>query len=575
MSADLVADNTIGHPGVGEVMSRYYDKYFTPNNSVYDHGPGRNDYKDYDVLADNSKLVVDTGVIIRQYNADHLLWVNQKEFMPARLSNDLQFEVTVLKFEDVTLPEETPALAVSRRIDIGRENIKFRSKRYGYAYFFEADNMSTQKGRDDFKLYLDRVALMFKVNMAYIALMKFLQPNQSDRHWQAQFGSPLGAVTMDHLRREVREFAEPHKSDAGAIALMYRYSRAMQIKNGPPANIVIFSGLKQEMFKFNNSLLMEYSKGGAQAPKRVMEPDDVMEFQGMKFRSAPNFPPDVYDEGHVSNMLTKDVEIGNHFIFRKKALEYPADKYNTALHDWLRIYSETEDNLVEITAREANIHCGRWDNEGELHPDHGKLIQSNSGSGGGRALLDQYVYYDLNMRQYKVCKYIGDLEPEFLDKNLVKAAVRSLQVGLPIKEINDNINIARVARPGDVDWIPRAYQSLNQLTKHLSTRLGGTKNPVFDVSRIPDYAERLSTDEHAALIFFENCMAINTRCNIPLTRGGNPIKAEDVEKMWTKFKEMIGDAANQVDLNPSVENKQKLDVINEAFDNLHIFLLRG
>jgi len=577
MSADLRADNTIGHPGTGDVMSRYYDKYFNVNNGAYDHGPGRNDYRDYQILADNSKLVEDTGVVIRQYNADHLLWVNRDKFMPARLSENLQYEVTVLKFEDLSLPEETPALAVSRRIDIGRENIKFRSKRYGVAYFFEADRMSTQEGRDDFKLYLDRVATMFRVNMAYIALIKFLQPNQSDRFWQAQFGSPLGSITMEHLRREVQEFAEPHKSDAGALAMMFRYSRAMQVKNGPPANIVLFNGRKQEMFKFNNTLLMEYSKGGAQAPKRVIEPDDVMRFQGMEFRSMPDFPPDTYDQNRVSNMLTKDVEIGNHFIFRKKALDYPADRYNTALHDWLRIYSETEDNLVEITAREANRNNGRWDEDYNLHPDHWKLIQSNTGSGNGRALLDQYVYYDLNLRQHKVCKYIGDMEPEHLDKNLVKAAVRSLQVGLPVKEMNEHINAARIADARDDGTaVKHAFKSVNLLSKHLSKRLGGNKNPVFDVSRVPDYSTNYPAETHTSMVFFENCIAIDSTLNLkPGVNYAPDVTAKDVSEMWLKFKNMIGQTADDVNSNPTTEKRQKLDVLNKAADNFENILMHG
>ena len=229
------AGDTIGDVSVaGQMMDKWWNTYFGGRfQSGHDHGPGRFNGKTHSVLADSDRVFQDAGVVIRELSIEHFLWVNSAKFMPTRLTDKLEHEITVLHFDDPVMPEQVPAEAVSRYFEFSREKTSFRSQRYGVAMYFELDRMLTEEGRMEFAMNAKRIALAFRMHAAYVALCRFLAPNDSEQRWFSQYNTNNPAtLRLQHIKTEVDEFAEPHKQDSGAFALIWRYAQLMERKNG-------------------------------------------------------------------------------------------------------------------------------------------------------------------------------------------------------------------------------------------------------------------------------------------------------------------------------------------------------
>ncbi len=545
MAPMLAADNNIGSVSVGDGgMNKLFQTYFNGRNTTaFNLGAGRNDTKTHFVLADSERVFEDAGTVIRNINMDHLLWINQRDFMPARVTDKIEHELTVIKFDDPVAPEQTPAEAVSRYFDIGKEKMSFRSKRYGISMYFELDRMLTAEGKNDFAMFTRKISIVFRIHAAYIALVRFMAQSNEDRAWYAEYGGTMQVLKTEHIRREVEEWAETTKYDTGAFAMIWRYGKAMQLQNGAPPTHVIFNSEKQGLFKFGNKLLSEYYRAGADGPDRVLGFDEIANVQGMSFRGWPAFPDKVANKGmgNRQSMLNAEREIGNYFQFRKAYINLPADQFKSGVHDYLDAFSENKDNFHRYYEREMNAHCGRWDERGNLHKDHGFLLKPDVDANGG--LVDQYVY--------NVARYIGDMEPKYLDRHLLRSMVRSALVGFDV----ENARNALMDVLGGADS-NEAVNFMAKLTRHLSERLGGKKNPVFDSRRIPKVkggVAPLSSLDHAMMVFMENCVLINTGghgkihdtnavdIDHPLRKDGPMVAADQAEEYWTDFRKKIGD----------------------------------
>lgn len=484
-------------------LQTFLNMYFNPN---YVRGTERRDHFQL-AEASRDQIFEDAGKVIRNISIEHLMWINT-QLLPARVTRKLEMEVTVIRFDRGAGPEQTPNEAVSRYIDIQRETVSFRSKRYGMAMYFEVDRMMTPEGQEEFALFAKEIAKRFRQHAAYVAMARFLQPHATDQMWYPQYGAHPQNITEDQIRREVAEFAAPHKSEAGAFQLIWTYAKAFERLNGIKPDFVIFHSEKQALFKFNNKLLNEYYRGGPEAPGRILDPEEIANIQGMSFREFPVFPAQCYNsmEDAENSMNSQDVEIGNFFVFRRSAFDN-VPEFRNGVHNYIEIFSENKDGMYRIHEREILRNSGRFNDDGTLHGDHDELAQSE------RPVKDIFIYEQ--DREKRVAKFLGEISPEYLTDDLIDMMVRDTLRGIPnIDEVRLQAEVFRYPvdelNEGNRDGKDAAYSSLIQFFAHLMRRLGGNNND------------------------FSNDRLRLWKCGV-LNSSGSAHKQEDIYLIWIQW----------------------------------------
>lgn len=398
-------------------LNTFLNMYFNPN---YIKGSERRDHFQLSDSAAN-QIFEDAGKVIRNISIEQFNWINTL-LLPARVTRKLEMDITVIRFDRGTGPEQTPNEAVSRYIDMQTETVNFRSKRYGLAFYFELDRMMTPEGQQEFGMFTKEIAKRFKQHAAYVAIARFLQPHASMQQWYPQYGTHPQQITEDHIRREVAEFAGAHKAETGVFQLIWKYQKAFELYNGMKPDFVMFHSEKQALFKFNNRLLNEYYRGGPDAAGRVNDPDEIANIQGLSFREFPVFPSQCYNSVHdaENSMNSQDVEIGNYFVFRRSAIQnFPEFRNN--VHNYIEIFSENKDGMHRIQEREILENCGRFEEDGTLHHDH------------------DGVQHDMFCHNQQRITFFGDMRKEHLSKDFLFTMAETIAKGVSStdeKELN-------------------------------------------------------------------------------------------------------------------------------------------
>lgn len=500
---------TIGDGG----LAQFHHTYFTGKNAAaYNHGPNRHDSRGHFQLVDSDKVFESYGKVVRNVNYDHLLWIN-RILLPTEYTTKIEFDVQILNFNKNVTVEPTPNESVSRYIDISKEKINFRSKRYGLAMYFELDRMMTEDGKEDFAMFAKKIAQIFRMHAAYLAMVRLLQPDSTESKWYQQYGQPPQNITDEQMRTEVKQWGCGNKDETGALELIWTYAKAFEYENGVKPDFVIFHPEKQAIFKFQNGLLNEYYRGGKDAAGQVMDYDEIANIQGMSFRGLPAFPSNVYDaDPREASLLSRIGEIGNHFVFRRNEFER-YENFRDGVHNYLDIFSETSDGMHRLREHELLANCGRWDPEtGFLHKDHEELAKAVANMQRSTENVDMFLYFDRDLGKHSVCNFIGDMEPEYLKRSLFKQMVNQALRKVDVSDVSDALDVVETFLTGNDRTVnmDRAFRTITQFVTHLSSRLGGNLNPVFDSDRLPSPAETagrtLTEMERAALVFLDNCL---------------------------------------------------------------------
>jgi hypothetical protein len=499
-------------------MTRLFQTYFNGRNAApYDLGAGRFDGRTNWQLVNSERVTEDMGVVIREVNIEYLTWVN-RDLMPTRVSNDIEFEVTVIRFDKDVMLEQTPEYAVSRYMDIRKEKLSFRSKRYGLSYNFEVDGMMTPEGQQEFAMFTKKIAIAFRMHAAFIALARLLMPDSTEQYWYSQYGQHAQNITDAQIMREVTEFGAAHKSETGVFQLIYQYAAAFQRQNTVRPDFCIFRPEKQVLFKFQNNKLNEYSRGGPSAPDRMLGAEEINNFEGISYRGFPSFPSMCYNNESEAetSMLAHDVEIGNMFVFRRSAFQNIKD-FKSGVHNYIEIFSENKDGMHRLLERDLLRNWGRWDKEtGNLHPYHWEVANGNHGS--TQEDIDMFVYYDTQIGRHQVCTHIGDMEQKYLDdgrmlSQMVKETLAELD-STKVEQIRQAVNTLE-QDPSNVD----ALKVFASFSAHVGRKLGGARNPVFNGARYPGATGgvlSLSLSEKSALTFLDNCFLFHPKTDGPV-----------------------------------------------------------
>lgn len=526
-------------------MTRLFQTYFNGRNAApYDLGAGRFDGRTNWQLVNSDRVTEDMGVVIREVNIEYLTWVN-RDLMPTRVSNDIEFEVTVIRFDKDVMLEQTPEYAVSRYMDIRKEKLSFRSKRYGLSYNFEVDGMMTPEGQQEFAMFTKKIAIAFRMHAAFIALARLLMPDATEQYWYSQYGQHAQNITDAQIMREVTEFGAAHKSETGVFQLIYQYAAAFQRQNTVRPDFCIFRPEKQVLFKFQNNKLNEYSRGGPSAPDRMLGAEEINNFEGMSYRGFPSFPSMCYNNESEAetSMLAHDVEIGNMFVFRRSAFQN-IKEFKSGVHNYIDIFSENKDGMHRILERELLKNWGRWDKEtGNLHPYHWEVANGNHGS--TQEDIDMFVYYDTQIGRHQVCTHIGDMEHKYLDdgrllNQMVKETLAELDAA-KVEQIRQAVTTLEQT-PDD----EASLKVFAAFSAHVGRRLGGARNPVFNGARYPGPSGvgGLSLADKSALTFLDNCFLFHPDPN------SNDDFGADSQDVIDEFRHMIKRVAEDGSMKP-------------------------
>jgi len=506
----LEQDNKFGPVGHQQTpLSTFFNNYFpTANEQYYTPGPGRFDTRSELVLADSEQVFKDLGIVIRELARDNALWVNQS-LMPIEVTDKIEFQVTVLRFDDVVTLEQTPAFGTSRTLDFFKDKTMVRNKRWGKALTFELDMMLRKEGQEIFTMQLSRIIRAFKDHASYIALNALFSYNKSDRNYFRTNAALANLVNMQHYQREIDEFGCFNKSLSRGFGVMYRYANAIENVNGIRPQFAIIPVEKQGLFKFGINKMNEHYRGGQNAVTQFMNGEEIASLQGISLRPSPCFPQHVFDNNEPVNLLSNIVTTGEYLVYEDLGRKF-GKEYSTGKHAYIDCFSQSARGWRRIWVQEMNRHNGRWDSDGNLHYDHWQLIHGNVVQGQSfEELSDQYIYHDKITGSYKVCHYIGDMEKEHLSDEYLKSIVLTAHGRYPrLNELKSVINELKNFKDDDdgVVILKKMMDELTPFVKYLSQRLGGAKNPVFDLSRFSQ--TNLGRTYVEVLHFFRNCFNV-------------------------------------------------------------------
>lgn len=435
---------TITSASTNDRLSDFFRKHFGGDRTEVGKNTDSLSRTHY-VLADTTSLFEDMGTVFNNVVNDRLLWVNRDDFMPSKFTDAIEHRFTEVNFGQHVFPELTPAESVSRTFAIKRRTMKQYSKRAGLEFEFELDRMMTKEGRDDFSLFTTKIANSFKNYIAWVSVTEFLTPNNMDLKWYQKYGAVTGQQWLRKMDEEIKDFAAFNKSKQDAEAIIVKYANALEQEHEQYPNIVIVDPRK-------TTVLSDPHKDST-IPRSYDARGEVAVIRSLSVRAFPMFPTSVTEES--VNPMDMEVCIGNYFEIRgERYLDVDPKDYSTGGYRTTKIYSEVGDGeMVDIRLVEILRNCGRWAEDGWLHDDHFKFFQNS------RYDRDMFTYYSETLQGQRVCDVIGDMEPENLPLEWIRA-------------------MAATALRGYAGGAVGAAGA-GALKTHLMARLGKDLNPIF------------------------------------------------------------------------------------------------
>jgi hypothetical protein len=440
-------------------LSQFVDTYFNGRNlPTTVHGPGRDNSRTHFILADQKAVMEDLGIVIRNLEDMNASWVTQPEFMGIRYSKKLESEITIIKFDKQVFPEQTPAESVSRTLNISKESMRYRSKRYGLGMMFEMDNMMTPEGQQEFGMFAAKISFVFAQHCCLLALSRLMQNDVSDLYYHNIHGTASLAARTAQVKKEVNDTFAAHKNPEGPLPMIWLNCQEMIRNNSEGGNPthVLFNPEKQAMLKFFTKTVSDR--------ETMMSADGVVEFQGLKFCPTPSFPSDMTDGGRQHSMLTRHVEIGNVYVYRNIMLAFPPKKVCVATQGYLLIHDENADGLKKKTLLEMNQHDLRWNANGELDANH-KNVEG-----------DMFTYQNA-AGDFVPCRMIGDMLPKHVPDDLLRS-----MVGVFLRDVK--MSTALRANLSGAEYNDGGLQPEDQHEKQILFRrmrniFGGSRNILF------------------------------------------------------------------------------------------------
>ncbi len=440
---------------------------------------GSRDSWTHHTLADQKRVEMEMSIIYHNLNHQMFTWVNDPSFMPVEYTDKLTKEFTVLKFDKNVFPDQTPAESVSRIFGMSKEQRTFRSKRYGLAMIFEVDNMMTPEGQEEFAMTAAKITTVFVEHIAFLSLSRLLSPNSEDIFYQNQYGTPTIASKLNQIKTEIEETFAGHKTSAGPFPTTWKYRQEM-IRNNPDGgapNYVILNPDKQGLFKFGMARTSEYNRAGPPAEGMLTGYEELQNIQGMSFRGLPSFAQDVIEDGKPYSMLTRRAEIGNYFVWRNKMLEFKPEEINIALQGYIYVWSEPSDGLEKIQMKSLVQHCGRWDDQGNLHEDFHQGVEN-----------DLFTFCDPQTNEWRRCDTIQDMDPKF-----IKPIIKTMTKAIIDRNVDNPVQVfdTAVETPWDLAALHPEQKKAVQFVRKLFAVLGGQENNMMvgvDPNNIESFA---------------------------------------------------------------------------------------
>jgi hypothetical protein len=453
-------------------MANLFETYFNGKNfATSQHGPDRYNSKTHFHLEDQPSVFKDMGQILLNLANQGMSWVNSPNFMPVTYSEVLEESWVTVRFDKLVFPEQVPNESVSRVFGISKERVIARKKRFGLGIEFDVENMLKKEGQDEFALFYAKLVRVFTELVAFLSMARLAEMNVLDIYYFNDHMTRTMGFFQTQIKEEVKDTWAAHKGHQGPFPTLYKFRSRMVSENpdgGAPSHIVVQAD-KEGFFKFGVPGVNEFALAGPPAEGMLTTDKVLTVIQGAAVRPMPSFAQDYVEDGRTYSMLSRRAEHGNYFVWRNEMLKFAARDVNVALQGYLSFFSETENNMFKHQATTLNENCGRWEVDGRLHHFHTGLEN------------DQFTFRD-SQGQWRGCRVIGDMNPEYLSRKLMKGMVNSFmkdydrpQLQRLHHQLNQSTDFPKTLK----DMKPEDAGVIYGLANRLKVILGGDANPLF------------------------------------------------------------------------------------------------
>jgi len=506
---------------------------------------------------------------------------------PMTYSDEIKIAYSVFEFNQ-PLAEVVPHQTPSRVLKSTRSSRSAASIRRGLALEFEQGYLTTAEGATLLVRQLLQMKYCIMKTIEVEVMARIATANDNPQQWEKKWGWRRNSL-KDRIDAEIVQYAEFIKAFNGIEQCDARlYAMAAELGYEPNMYVV-----GQELKAIADDMHQErmfYMYAGQRGVTRWMEgPRGLGAIRNTLAYQVPI--QDAYSNTDHYPLLEKAITIGHRFDMFDTFRESPNQRARTADDRAIMIYSEPLDEEVKITMIEALRFAGRFDIDGELHPDHKKLLMNEDAE-------DMFIYEEDTTGDKKLCYYWGQLDHAYLDGVAMRNVVQSGSATLTEKERQDAaylfdlyqelrntpinwdgtadelglracildvatsavqikdyikavalefvrdrtfaagvlasfVGVEAVGKAGD-ERAAAGVAAFRKLTSSLSADLGGEHNAVLDPGHVPHYfAQFVDRNNWAACTLFERILATDVvpLAHMPVVRAGAfpPLQGEGAQ----------------------------------------------
>jgi hypothetical protein len=465
-------------------------------------------------------------------------------------------------------PYGTRAHAVTQKRNIRRAQLVRR----GIEAEFEGDFLKSDLGRASFLGALRQISNALKATIHYDGIRAIMNCHRQQNHIISKTTTPSEKDFLNYLDSDVNRFGIVQKEKNGLVKLHAEIGSEMQSRGGEadayliPENVAIYQGLVRE----ENT---DHYLAGDMGPARINGTGPYMgtaaaNTQGVLRRVEPSVmlvDASVYivKDNVLQGLNASDTQamsrcrqIGEYYKMIDDCQNY--DEYRTK-HRSIRIYSEDEDDMVEITLEDLIKYGGDWDANGNVNPieytsfddqltrndqDEDFMTMISAGTSGNKG----------GKYGRRPIRFIGDIDPAHMETKCALNAGRAIlnlvkrQYGLSVTEM----------------FQKSGSPSVYNITTETKTLINETMK-ILGIDNAPD--NKYKTYDDAAKLSGLKPIAVTT------TDSADKTPATGVEGVKSKleplfFKTLIAGAPagkrteiNAVISNDSMSRLQKADAI--------------
>lgn len=294
---------------------------------------------------------------------------------PKRRDPNTNFEKVIWKFNK-TLADLAPDGAPPEFVTFEKETREFHSERRNIGVRVKHDWWKTQEGRDIFAKQLEIMRQAVDETMNQSGIRALIDGKNAHREYARRYQEPVNSIE-EALEWEKWRFGivQTDPDGLGWLRLHAKLDKMMEQENIKPNLWLVPPGMKEYQAYVPPQSTQYYKGGKATYDNLEKGEDNYNRFGGVKVEEIHDY---IVDGERVLNALKREREVGGYFVLADFSAGQKLGSYTNERRDTF-VYDLSKDQLTKVTLDFAIRNSNRFDEQGQLAPEHEQIARNADG----------------------------------------------------------------------------------------------------------------------------------------------------------------------------------------------------